>query len=172
MCQRPGVCLNNGNNVSVLDTRYQMKVQVIEMFLKKKKKKCFWLYVLDLSSLPSKTQGDPLEKEMAAHSSPLAWKIPWTEEPGELQSTEPQRIGHNWAHTQSNVCWELPLTQKKPPSQIMAFLSKYARLHSVSCVGQLHAFILFFWTNFPLSTNFSDSLIFTLFWIMCFCKLP
>ena len=32
------MCLNNGNNVSVLDTRYQMKVQVIEMFLKKKKR--------------------------------------------------------------------------------------------------------------------------------------
>ena len=35
---------------------------------------------------------DPLEKEMAAHSSILAWKIPWTEEPGRLQSTGPQRV--------------------------------------------------------------------------------
>ena len=38
---------------------------------------------------------DPLEKEMAAHSSILAWKIPWTEEPGGLQSTGLQRVGHN-----------------------------------------------------------------------------
>ena len=38
---------------------------------------------------------DPLEKEMAPHSSILAWKIPWTEEPGTLQSVGSQRIGHD-----------------------------------------------------------------------------
>ena len=38
---------------------------------------------------------DPLEKEMAAHSSAIAWKIPWTEEPGRLQSMESQRVGHD-----------------------------------------------------------------------------
>jgi len=37
---------------------------------------------------------DPLEKEMATHSSTLAWKIPWTEEPGGLQSMGLQRVGH------------------------------------------------------------------------------
>ena len=36
---------------------------------------------------------DPLEKEMAIHSSTLAWKIPWTEEPGRLQSMGSQRVG-------------------------------------------------------------------------------
>ena len=40
---------------------------------------------------------DPLEKEMATYSSIIAWRIPWTEEPGGLQSTGPQRVGHNWA---------------------------------------------------------------------------
>ena len=40
-------------------------------------------------------QADPLEKEMATHSSTLAWKIPWIEEPGRLQSTGLQRVGHN-----------------------------------------------------------------------------
>ena len=40
---------------------------------------------------------DPLEKEMATHSSNLAWRIPWTEEPGRLQSTGLQRVGHDWA---------------------------------------------------------------------------
>ena len=40
---------------------------------------------------------DPLEKEMATHSSTLAWRIPWREEPGRLQSTRSQRVGHNWA---------------------------------------------------------------------------
>ena len=38
---------------------------------------------------------DPLEKGMATHFSILAWKIPWTEEPGRLQSTGSQRIGHD-----------------------------------------------------------------------------
>ena len=38
---------------------------------------------------------DPLEKDMATHSSTLAWKTPWTEEPGELQSIGSQRVGHN-----------------------------------------------------------------------------
>ena len=38
---------------------------------------------------------DPLEKEMATHSSTLAWKIPWTEEPCRLQSMGLQRVGHD-----------------------------------------------------------------------------
>ena len=38
---------------------------------------------------------DPLEKEMATYSSTLAWRIPWTEDPGGLQSTGSQRVGHN-----------------------------------------------------------------------------
>ena len=48
-----------------------------------------WLRSLD--------QEDPLEKEMAAHSSTLAWRIPWTEEPGGLPSTGSQRVRHDWA---------------------------------------------------------------------------
>ena len=40
---------------------------------------------------------DPLEKEMVTHSSILAWRIPWTKEPGGLQSIGSQRVGHDWA---------------------------------------------------------------------------
>ena len=40
---------------------------------------------------------DPLEKEMAMHSSILAWEISWTEEPGGLQSVGLQRVWHDWA---------------------------------------------------------------------------
>ena len=40
-------------------------------------------------------QEDPLEKETAPHSSILAWRLPWTEEPGKLQSIGLQRVGHN-----------------------------------------------------------------------------
>ena len=43
-------------------------------------------------------QEDPLKKEMVAHYNILAWEIPWTEEPGRLQSMGPQRVGHDRAH--------------------------------------------------------------------------
>ena len=49
---------------------------------------------------------DPLEKEMVTHSCIIAWRIPWTEEPGGLQFISSQRIGHDWgglAHTATNT---------------------------------------------------------------------
>ena len=45
--------------------------------------------------IPSLDQEDPLEKEMATHSNIFAWKIPWTEEPGSLQSMGLQRFRHD-----------------------------------------------------------------------------
>ena len=45
----------------------------------------------------SLNQEDPLEEGVANHSSTLAWRIPWTEEPGDLQSLESQRVGHDWS---------------------------------------------------------------------------
>ena len=56
---------------------------------------------------------------MATHSSILAWRIPWTEESGGLQSIGSQRVGHDGAHTQSR-CWRIT---KKTPSPILAFVS-------------------------------------------------
>ena len=56
---------------------------------------------------------DPLEKEMATHSSFLVWRIPWTVEPGRLQSMGSQRVGHDWVTSLSftffpdNCCWLL-----------------------------------------------------------------
>ena len=52
-------------------------------------------------------QEDPLEEEMETHSSILAWRIPWTEEPGGLQSMGLQRVRYDWVtnthtHTQCN----------------------------------------------------------------------
>ena len=47
---------------------------------------------------------DPLEKEMATHSSILAWRILWTEEPGGLQSTGSQRVRHDWATSLFHLC--------------------------------------------------------------------
>ena len=48
----------------------------------------------DASSIPGGRQ-DPLEEGMTTHSSILAWRMPWTEEPGGLQSMDSQRVGHD-----------------------------------------------------------------------------
>ena len=49
------------------------------------------------AQVPSLGREDPLEKEMATHSSILSWRIPWTEEPDRLQSMGSPRVGHDWA---------------------------------------------------------------------------
>ena len=54
---------------------------------------------------------DPLEKEMATHSSIFAWRISWTEEPGGLQSTGSQRVGHDWGT--NTFTYELWVTDVK-----------------------------------------------------------
>ena len=51
---------------------------------------------------------DPLEKEMAIHSSTTAWKIPWTEEHGRLQSMGLQKVGHDWV---TSLSLSLPLSR-------------------------------------------------------------
>ena len=51
----------------------------------------------------SLSQEDPLEYGMATHSSVLAWRIPWTKEPGELQSMGWQRVRHDWASNTHTV---------------------------------------------------------------------
>ena len=64
-------------------------------------KSCGWLNAglpaMQETRVWSLGQEDPLEKEMATHSSTLAWKIPLMEEPGRLQSMGSQRVGHDWA---------------------------------------------------------------------------
>ena len=55
------------------------------------------LLVMWETQVQSLCREDPLEKEMATHSSTLAWRIPWMEEPGRLQSTGSQTVGHDWA---------------------------------------------------------------------------
>ena len=58
----------------------------------------------------SLSREDPLEEEMATHSSILAWRIPWTEEPGGLQSMGSHRVGHDWVTNTFTftVCKESP----------------------------------------------------------------
>ena len=56
---------------------------------------------------------DPLEGEMAIHSSTLAWKIPWMEEPGRLQSMGSQRVRHDWTTSLRHINW-WPSLQEDP----------------------------------------------------------
>ena len=92
---------------------------------------CFWLCFLCLATSPgaqmvknlpamqethvwSLDQEDPLEEEMATHFSILAWRIPWTEEPGGLQSMVLQTVRDDWA---TNNCLLLLLLQELKVSQ-------------------------------------------------------
>ena len=64
---------------------------------------------------------DPLEKEMATHSSTFAWKIPWTEEPSRLQFMGSQRVGHDWATsltTQSMCVSHSVITDSEIPQYV------------------------------------------------------
>ena len=60
----------------------------------------------------SQGREDPMEKGMAIHFSTIAWRIPWTEEPGRLQSMGSQRVGHDWATSLSLSRWKWLLKTK------------------------------------------------------------
>ena len=118
------------------------------LYLKKKKKTLFkispqklWasLVAQMVKNLPT-MQGtwvqfldreDPLEKEMAIHSSILAWRILWTEEPGRLESRGSQRVGHDWAtftHTTQRFSWQLDTF---PPFSISLPSLIFALTHAI-----------------------------------------
>ena len=71
---------------------------------------------------------DPLEKGMATHSSILAWRIPWTEEPGGLQSMGSRRVGHNWV-TNTHIHKKMSYLKKKKQTH---FTSEIPRALSIS----------------------------------------
>ena len=58
-------------------------------------KNCLRMQEMQETRVQSLGWEDPLEEEMTTHSSILAWRIPWTEEPGGLESMGLQRVGHN-----------------------------------------------------------------------------
>ena len=73
---------------------------------------------------------DSLENEMATHSSILAWKIPWIEEPGRLQFTGLQRVGHKRV---TSLCFFLYFANKGPSSQGHGFSSGHVWLRELNC---------------------------------------
>ena len=80
---------------------------------------------------------DPLEKEMATHSSILAWRIPWTEEPGRLWYKGSQRIRHDW-ETFTSLPWKKMLLQS-----CFYFLSSFLLpfFHSSFTCSHIHRYI-------------------------------
>ena len=81
------------------------------------------LHAMQETLLPFLGQEDPLEKEMATHSSTLAWKIPWMKKPGRLQSMGLQRVGHAF----ELWCWRrllrVPWTARRSTQSILKEIS-------------------------------------------------
>ena len=86
-------------------------------------------------------QEDPLEKSMAAHSSILAWRIPWTEEPGRLQSMGLQRVRYDWVTSTFTFrlafCWFF-MSSSAPWASLECWnrvLSTLSLTHVWGCLG-------------------------------------
>ena len=112
--------------------------------------------------------GDPLEKEMSTHSGILAWGIPWTEEPGGLQSMGLQRVGRDWV---TNTF----LTQKVAPNTLLVFLLRYLRGLSVSNLSVSRCWYpdVFYRFLKNIFSNLSTNFIFGhgLFEVCCFLNI-
>ena len=98
-----------------------------------------WIWSLDWEN--------PLEKGVATHSSTLAWRIPWTEEPGWLQSMGSQRVGHDWVTFTHSAFFMVQLshpymtTGKTKALTIRTFVSKVMSLLFNTLSGFLIAFL-------------------------------
>jgi len=104
---------------------------IIELFLLKLEFPGSWqlknLPAVQKTRVQSQGQEGPLEKGMATHSSILVWGIPWTEEPGGLQSIGLQRVRHNWV---TNTTFLLKLQQQTRYVLLKELLSRVGkRLH-------------------------------------------
>ena len=98
---------------------------------------------------------DPLEKEMATHSSTLAWKIPWTEEPCRLQSMGSQRVGHNWAAS-------LHFTSSSRLNPIVSNLGVSSEMSKLGLMASKIPFLQLHYTAFPVPHHHITHLSFLL----------
>jgi len=106
--------------------------------------------------VPTLGQEDPLEKEMANQSSILAWKIPWTEEPGGLQSTGSQRVRHDWATSPFTFCvYRHQKFWRESPTEITSteITSEEVLWYSAQ-VGMKREVSPFFFFHFIFFTNY------------------
>ena len=99
---------------------------------------------------------DPLEKEIATHSSILAWRIPWMEEPGGLPSTGSQRVGHDWATSLTHKAKDMfpSLASVQPTDVLLAWkflvITTKVRQRTVLCLGGVPgSFLIVLWPHLP-----------------------
>ena len=94
---------------------------------------------------------DPLEKKMAIHSSTLAWKIPWTEEPGRLQSMGSLGVGHNWATSLSLSIetWKSQITVQRDIKELLGIMEMFYIL-TVLVVTKIYIFEWIYLANLGL----------------------
>ena len=87
---------------------------------------------------------DPLEEEMAIHSSILAWEIPWREKPGGLQSMGLQRVGHDWVTKQqrTSILFSIVAVPIYIPTNSVEGFPLFYTLSSKKCLGFSWPFIL------------------------------
>ena len=88
---------------------------------------------------------DPLVKEMATHSSILAWKIPWTEEPGGLQSMGSQRVGYDWVtkHNTFSAFTIFKIVNIKKHCKLIYNIVLISGVQQSSSISHTHISILF-----------------------------
>ena len=102
---------------------------------------------------------DPLEKEMETHSSILAWRIPWTEEPGGLQSVGSQRVWHDWSDWAGSrqackVVWYSHLLNNFPQFVVIHTIKDFSLVNK----AKLEAFLeLSCFFSDPMGVAFSKS---------------
>ena len=104
---------------------------------------------------------DLLEKEMATHSSILAWKIPWMEEPGRLQFMGPQRVGHDWATslTHSLRIWNTDADSKTDMKRVLSTILSWKVLPAFNQIRLNFNQELMSSQNVSNSFNFTASLV-------------
>ena len=79
-------------------------------------------------------QEDPLEKEMATHSRILAWRIPWTEEPGGPQFMGSQRVGHDWLTKHFHFFFHIPGKMFSTLQAYVTYFKSHKNLHEESLI--------------------------------------
>ena len=85
----------------------------------------------------------------ANHSSILAWRVPWTEEPGELQSMGSQRVGHNWVTNTSvwKYSWQKPLNEIRIIDIVISIMKYFSASTLLAINVHKHQYTLGSWTG-------------------------